>query len=268
MCPGLSRFVAEGAPSLPLVRPLRMPSRRHFAGFSVFGAAWRVLRRVGGKLSRGFIVCLAGVIAFGLLADEMGEGDTARFDAFLRDGINGLATPALTNLAIFFSFVGDWPFLTILGFAIFGFLLYIKWKREAVIFFITNIGELLLNVSLKLIYQRQRPDPLFEYALPDSYSFPSGHALGSFCFFGILAWLLAANVQTVGIKIAIYLTAALLIFFIGLSRIYLGVHYPSDIVAGYLVASVWTLTVIFADRSLTKHRWEFKQDIQDHEARS
>ncbi|MEQ1765236.1 MAG: phosphatase PAP2 family protein, partial [Pyrinomonadaceae bacterium] len=189
---------------------------------------------------------------------EMGEGDTARFDAFVRDGVNSFATPILTQLAIFLSFIGDWPFLTILGFAIFGFLLYIKWKREAVIFFITNVGELTLNLSLKLIYQRERPEALFEYAVPNSYSFPSGHALGSFCFFGILAWLLAGNVKSTMGKIEIYLTAAFLILSIGLSRIYLGVHYPSDVLAGYLVASVWTLTVVFADRSLLKNRREIQ----------
>ena len=230
--------------------------RRHFSIYSTFGAAWRVLRRVGGRLSSGFLLCLAGVIAFGLLADEMGEGDTAAFDSFVRDGVNSFSTPVLTKFAIFFSFVGDWPFLTVLGVAIFGLLLCIKWKREAIIFLITNVGELILNVSLKLIYQRQRPDPLFEYSLPDSYSFPSGHALGSFCFFGILAWLLAANVEKAPRRIAIYTAAAFLVLVTGLSRIYLGVHYPSDVLAGYLVASVWTLTVIFADGSLTRHRGE------------
>ncbi|MEO5860348.1 MAG: phosphatase PAP2 family protein, partial [Pyrinomonadaceae bacterium] len=197
---------------------------------------------------------LLGVIAFGLLADEMGEGDTARFDAFVREGVHSFATPVLTKLMIAFSFIGSGLSLTLLGLAIFGYLLYIKWKREAIIFLITNIGELILNISLKLIYQRARPQPLFDYALPSSYSFPSGHALGSFCFFGILAWILATNVKKSASSCAIYTTAGLLIFFIGLSRIYLGVHYPSDVLAGYLAASVWTLTVIFADRSLQRNR--------------
>lgn len=231
-----------------------MSERKHFAGFSIVAVVFRVLLRVGGKLSRGFIVCLLGVIAFGMLADEMGEGDTGRFDAFIREGVNSFATDWLTPVMIFFSFVGDWPFLTFLGIVLFAFFLYIKWKREAVIFFITNIGELVLNLSLKGIYQRQRPEAFFGYELPPSYSFPSGHALGAFCFFGILAWILAANVESIRSKVAIYAASAFLILSIGLSRIYLGVHYPSDIVAGYLVASVWTLTVIFADRSLTKHR--------------
>jgi undecaprenyl-diphosphatase len=231
-----------------------MSERRHFAGFSIFGAALLVLRRVGEKLSRGFLVCLLGVIAFGLLADEMGDGNTSWFDAVVRDGINSVATPILTQLAIFFSFVGDWPFLTFLGLTIFGVLLYFKWKREAVIFFITNIGELVLNISLKAIYQRTRPEPLFEYALPNSYSFPSGHALGAICFFGILAWTLAANAETARAKGAIYAAAAMLVLSIGLSRIYLGVHFPSDVVAGYLVGLVWTLTVVSADRSLLKSK--------------
>jgi len=160
---------------------------------------------------------------------------------------------------IFFSFVWDWPFLTILGIAIFAFLLYIKWKREAVIFLIANAGELILNFSLKAFYRRPRPEGFFGYDLPPSYSFPSGHALGSFCFFGILAWLLAANVESTRSKQAIYVSAALLVLIIGLSRIYLGVHYPSDVVAGYLVATVWTLTVIFADRSLLKNKESFPQ---------
>ena len=236
-----------------------MSLRKHFANFSLFGAVLRVLRRVGDKLSRGFLICLAGVIAFGYFADEMGEGDTARFDAVVREGVNAFATPLLTPVMIFFSFVGDWPFLTILGIAIFAFLLYIKWKREAVIFLIANAGELILNFSLKAFYRRPRPEGFFGYDLPPSYSFPSGHALGSFCFFGILAWILAANVETTRSKQTIYLSAALLVIIIGLSRIYLGVHYPSDVVAGYLVATVWTLTVIFADRSLLKNKESFPQ---------
>jgi len=227
---------------------------KHFARIPLVRLFAWLFRREGARLSRGFLFCLAGVIGFAQLADEMGEGDTAGFDGFVRDGVHSFNTPLLTQSAVFFSFVGDWPFLTVLGVAIFAFLLYIKWKREALIFLITNVGELLLNVSLKAFYQRPRPEALVDYALPPSYSFPSGHALGSFCFFGILAWLLAANVKTTRGKWTIYAFAALLVLAIGLSRIYLGVHYPSDVAAGYLVAAVWTLTVVFADRSLLKNR--------------
>lgn len=233
-----------------------MSLRKHFARMPLVRLFAWLFRREGARLSRGFLVCLAGVVLFGQLADEMGEGDMAGFDTFVRGAVHTVNAPLLTQLAVFFSFVGDWPFLTVLGVVIFAFLLYIKWKREALIFLITNAGELILNVGLKAFYQRARPEALVDYALPPSYSFPSGHALGSFCFLGILAWLLAANAKTAGNKSLIYLSAALLVLAIGLSRIYLGVHYPSDVVAGYLAASVWTLTVIFADRSLLKNRNE------------
>ncbi len=229
-----------------------MSPRQHFARFSVFGVVMRLVRRIGARLSRGFLVSMAGIVAFGLLADEMGEGDTASFDSWVRGGVNSFADPMLTKAMIAFSFIGDWPFLTLLGLAIFGFLLYIKWKREAVIFMITNGGELMLNMGLKAVYQRARPEPLFEYTVPSSYSFPSGHALGSFCFFSILAWIVVRNIENTGTRSLIWVGTAFLILAIGLSRIYLGVHYPSDVVAGYLVAAVWTLTVIFADRSLLK----------------
>ena len=224
--------------------------RKHFARIPAFRLLAWLFRREGARLSSGFLFCLAGVVAFAQLADEMGEGDTAGFDAFVRDGVHSFNSPLLTQLAVFFSFVGDWPFLTVLGVVIFAFLLYIKWKREALIFLITNAGELILNVSLKAFYQRARPDALVDYALPPSYSFPSGHALGSFCFLGILAWLMAANVKTTRSRSIIYLSAALITLAIGLSRIYLGVHYPSDVVAGYVVGGVWTLTVVFSDRSM------------------
>lgn len=231
-----------------------MSLRKHFTRIPLVRLFAWLFRREGARLSWGFLFSLAGVVAFAQLADEMGEGDTAGFDALVREGVHSFNAPLLTWLAVFFSFVGDWPFLTVLGVVIFAFLLYIKWKREALIFLITNAGELVLNVSLKGFYQRARPDALVDYALPPSYSFPSGHALGSFCFFGILAWILAANVETTRSKSTIYLSAALLVLAIGLSRIYLGVHYPSDVVAGYLVALVWTLTVVLADRSLLKNR--------------
>ena len=231
-----------------------MSLRKHFARIPIVRLFAWLFRREGARLSRGFLLCLAGVIAFAQLADEMGEGDTAAFDAFVRDGVHSFNTPLLTQLAVFFSFVGDWPFLTVLGVVIFVFLLYIKWKREALIFLITNAGELVLNVSLKAFYQRPRPEALVDYALPPSYSFPSGPALGSFCFFGMLAWIMAANVKTTGNRMIIFFSAALFVIAIGLSRIYLGVHYPSDVVAGYVVGGVWTLTVIFSDRSLLKSR--------------
>jgi undecaprenyl-diphosphatase len=108
-------------------------------------------------------------------------------------------------------------------------------------------GSVVLDTSLKLLFHRVRPEPFFG-PLPHSYSFPSGHALSSFCFYGILAGLLDTRIRSLAVRISIWIVAALLVLAIGVSRIYLGVHYPTDVIAGYVAAAVWVSTLIYADR--------------------
>ncbi|HLY91696.1 MAG TPA: phosphatase PAP2 family protein, partial [Candidatus Angelobacter sp.] len=84
-------------------------------------------------------------------------------------------------------------------------------------------------------------------SLPNSYSFPSGHALTSLCFYGVMAGLLSARIKSLPWRIVMWTLAVLLIVSIGLSRIYLGVHYPSDVLAGYLAATLWVTGIIVLD---------------------
>src|SRR5260370_36869525 len=103
-------------------------------------------------------------------------------------------------------------------------------------------GALVLDLALKYAFHRPRPVPFFG-AAPHSWSFPSGHSLFSFCIYGVLAGLFIARVKSWPLKIAIWCAAAALIGMIGLSRIYLGVHYPSDVLAGYLAWAGWVHAV-------------------------
>jgi undecaprenyl-diphosphatase len=125
---------------------------------------------------------------------------------------------------------------------------YKRWFRGIVLLFVTLGGAGLLDLILKLSFRRERPNPLFDYPLPGSYSFPSGHALFSFVFFGSAAVLLAARVRSHAFRILVFVVAGGLIGLIGISRIYLNVHHPSDVAAGYLVALVWIVAVAFGDR--------------------
>jgi undecaprenyl-diphosphatase len=118
---------------------------------------------------------------------------------------------------------------------------------------ITLAGAGLLNWLLKISFGRVRPEPFFDYPLPGSPSFPSGHALFAASVFGGLAALLAPRLKHRPLKIAIWISAALLILLVGLSRVYLGVHYPSDVLAGYAVAIIWVNFVALGDR-LARHR--------------
>jgi undecaprenyl-diphosphatase len=113
---------------------------------------------------------------------------------------------------------------------------------------ITVIGGSLLMGVLKISFHRPRPQPFFDTLLPASYSFPSGHALLSFCLYGAAAALFSADQKKLWVRIAIWTVAAVLVGAIGFSRVYLGVHYPSDVLAGYLGALVWVLGVGIAYR--------------------
>lgn len=104
------------------------------------------------------------------------------------------------------------------------------------------IGILVSNV-LKLILRRSRPDTYIPF-LRHSYSFPSGHAMGSMIVLGLLAWLSAAHLGVVGAVAA--LTCLLLIGLIGLSRVYLGAHYPTDVLGGWALGLVAIVIVKWA----------------------
>jgi undecaprenyl-diphosphatase len=123
---------------------------------------------------------------------------------------------------------------------------------------IAMIGAALLDVALKHAFRRPRPAPFFGVPLPLSASFPSGHALASFCFFGVLAALLAHRTRSYWRAALVWLAAAALIAAIGFSRIYLGVHYPTDVIAGYLAAAIWVGGLTFADRY--RRRWHHRHN--------
>ena len=118
--------------------------------------------------------------------------------------------------------------------------LFRRWRRGAILVVITLLGASLLDGGLKLLYGRTRPVAFFEhYPSPSSFSFPSGHALFATAFFGGLAVLLWGRLVHPLLRLGVVALAAALIVLIGFSRIYLGVHYPTDVLGGYAAGVVW-----------------------------
>jgi undecaprenyl-diphosphatase len=204
------------------------------------------------------LLAATALFVFGWLAEEMLEGDTQQFDAFVRTAVHQLATPGLTRLMQVFSFLGSVAAVTATCFVAICVSLYFRRTRMAALLAITMLGVAALDVALKHAFHRPRPVAFFG-ATPSSYSFPSGHALGSFCFYGILAAILAARARGRGAKFCVWLAAVLLVGMIGFSRIYLGVHYPSDVIAGYCAAAVWVGAVGFLDRTLRTREREKRE---------
>ena len=186
------------------------------------------------------------LLLFAWVADEVARQQSMRFDLAIRDWVHTFASPAMTMVMQGFSIVGG-QVLTVLAIAVPLALWWFDKRRAAAWMCNTMLGALVLDLALKYGFHRTRPVPFFG-KVPLTYSFPSGHSLFSFCFFGTLAGLLSARTDSRMQKIAIYSAASLLIFCIGLSRIYLGVHYPTDVLGGYLAAAVWVSAVVLLDR--------------------
>jgi membrane-associated phospholipid phosphatase len=107
-----------------------------------------------------------------------------------------------------------------------------------------GIGAALLNNLLKVVFHRGRPIFATEFITRPSWSFPSGHAMDSMAGYGFLAFLLIQQTRDDARRKAIALAAAVLILLVGFSRIYLGVHYPSDVIGGYLAGGIWLIACI------------------------
>lgn len=203
---------------------------------------------LGSVLFFGMTLAIAALLFFAWLADKVGAGETANFDETIRAEIPSAASPTLTFIMEAASFLGSTVFLLILGTVVFAVIYKLKRRRPAVIFAITTVGAGLLIASLKMLFRRSRPEPFFDTILPASFSFPSGHALGSFCFYLALAAIITARIESRFYQILIWLVASFLVLLIGISRIYLGVHYPSDVIAGYAVGLIWVITIAVGDR--------------------
>ena len=184
----------------------------------------------------GLVLMSIAAALFGWLAVARRSGATLEFDLGVRARVHEWASPVMTTIARSLTALGSPIFLSVLfGIEMLAFY-RLEWKRPAITVAEVMAGAIVCNIGLKSLIQRARPEPFFGKE-PSSYSFPSGHALYSLCFYGVIASVLAAHAPERAARIGIWGAAALLIVGIGLSRVYLGVHYPSDVIAGYLSAA-------------------------------
>lgn len=218
----------------------------------------RIKRLLGWRMFIGLSVSAASLFLLLWVTSEVFEGEVTAFDASVRQFVHGLSNPLLTASTRAISLVGSPLFLVPFGIiAAFAFA-FRRHRRGLVLFVIAMAGEIILDLTMKAGFMRPRPEPFFDYPVPGSFSYPSGHALGSLCFFGTLAWLTTTRMRSRWSKALVWSGAVLIVSLIGFSRIYLGVHYPSDVIAGYLTGLTWVVAVGLGDlalrrRTQTKH---------------
>lgn len=182
---------------------------------------------------------VAAVWAFVELADEVVERSTYAFDVAVLTSIFAVRNDQLTAFMQVATDIGGLVGVSLLT----AVTVAILWHRRRFVrleFVLTSvIGAAAINVALKLLFARDRPDSVWRLIEEASYSFPSGHAMASCalaCAVIIASWQTRWWWLTTTIGV-------LYVLFVGYSRMYLGVHYPTDILAGWLVSSAWVLLV-------------------------
>ncbi|MEG5001221.1 phosphatase PAP2 family protein [Microcoleus sp. B4-D4] len=192
----------------------------------------------------GLAVAALAMWAFATIAEEVLEKETYAFDTSILLYLRNLHTPLRDRLMLGLTFLGEPNVLLMLSVSL-GIILWIrKHRSEATTIAVTGVGGLGLNLLLKQLFARDRP-LLWERTVDVKfYSFPSGHAMISMIIYGLLGYLLGSRFPKQ--RWLIYSLTVVLIAVIGLSRLYLGVHWPTDVIAGYIAGFIWLLACIFS----------------------
>jgi membrane-associated phospholipid phosphatase len=188
---------------------------------------------------------LALVASFAFLAQAYVTGDaTVDADLWLAKALHANETPPATTPLVAVTLLGSTPALALAAGSAGGYLVGRRRHRDAALLVVVLCGAQLLGWILKASFERPRPsfdDPL---ALAGWFSFPSGHAMSSIALYGALAYVFAGRLHSPKSRLIGLGGVAVLVVAIGFSRLYLGVHYLTDVLAGYSAGLAWLLLVL------------------------
>lgn len=206
------------------------------------------------NLVMGVIFTLILILAFRWIASGVMNQELNELDRSIYDFVIAYQSTMMNRIMVFISFLGSAYFLGAISIVAFWILMKIKehyWDSTFVLF--NLLGAAGLNRLLKLIYQRQRPD-LEHLDKVTGYSFPSGHAMASFAFYGFMAYMVFLNIKDKRLRYSMMVVFILLAFAIGISRIYLGVHFASDVIGGFIGGGAWIATCIAAHQAIRYYK--------------
>jgi membrane-associated phospholipid phosphatase len=212
------------------IHSIRRPMKRQLAAPTITFAT----------ILRSFIIVCILVLIW--LCQKIWAKESFGLDTSLLLNIHHWANPLLDRLMLSITSLGDPEFVVVVILGSVGLLLWRRQFAEIQILTLACLGAFGLNQGMKLLFTRPRPTLWPSLLHETSFGFPSGHALGSIVLYGLLAYFYATH-RPQHTK-AIYRGAAVLIGAIGFSRLYLGVHYPTDIIAGYSTGWLWLMTCI------------------------
>ncbi|MDR6555634.1 phosphatase PAP2 family protein [Paenibacillus qinlingensis] len=205
------------------------------------------------------ILSLVSIGCFVTIASLLQGQQIARFDSSVIAFVQGMERPWLTSLMELVSFIGSTRVvIAITLICLFLFYKFLKHRMELILFVTLIAGTAVLNRQLKLLFQRDRPI-LHRLAEEAGFSFPSGHSMIAFAMYASLSFLLWRHVPTRKGRTIVLVCSILMILLIGISRIYLGVHYPSDVVAAYFASGFWFALCVWIFQWYMEKRYNQKK---------
>jgi undecaprenyl-diphosphatase len=238
-----------------LRRPLpeRRAQPRSGAADRMRGGLFRLLRLIGDRvqgfyaavgvfLVAGLALVTLAAAGFALIAGAVVKGRTQQFDDAILRWMGSHGAPWLDVAALEVTALGARIVVYMVVLVASAFLWQSRHHYSAAMLWVAVIGSGLINSVLKISFNRARPD-VFPWRTQHVglASFPSGHAMTSIVVYGTLAFLIARLAPTRWLKRVIWTVAMLVVLVVGLSRLYLGVHYPSDVLAGFVVGGAWAV---------------------------
>lgn len=206
---------------------------------------WAELALLSAEMIIVLVIFIASLVAFVFISRNVFVLKNEAFDYKVFSFLESHVTDKKNNLMLFFTLLGSHLFLIPANLILIIYFLFVKKHRwYSIKIPVIALSSLALMFLLKNLFGRQRPDiPLLREA--QGLSFPSGHALMSVTFYGLLIHIVWNSVTTKWLKWLLIALLLLLIFIIGFTRIYLRVHYPSDVFAGFAIGFLWLVISIW-----------------------
>ena len=199
------------------------------------------------------LLLLLSLISFLYAARMVFVHQRTDFDESVFDLVKPYITSARTSFMLFITFLGKHNFLIPFNFLLIGYFIYKKRKWFAIRIAALSLSSLLLKIILKVSFQRERPPtPVVEKV--SGYSFPSGHALIGIVFYGLLVYVVWHEVKIKWLRYLLSGVLFMLILLISFSRIYLRVHYASDVIAGLSIGFIWLILSLLVIGRIEKGR--------------
>jgi undecaprenyl-diphosphatase len=199
----------------------------------------RITPALFGKLAVAFVIFMLPVLLLAKIVQEVREQQPIAFDTWVLQNLHQLTSSAMDVLAVAITTSGDALIIVPVMLLIVAIFIYKKHRAWATLLFASVIGVAAINVLVKGFFARPRPDFWTPIVTEHSYSFPSGHAMASSALalsFMVITW----NTKWRWPSIAL---GAVYILLVGLSRLYLGVHFPTDVIGGWCISFLWVVIV-------------------------